>query len=154
MSADTVRPDTIHKVFYIDDSEDEFFLSRLLFRSQRVDIELVCFADFDDFLDDFQSRSPEEVEKAIVVVDMNLTVIKGTEGIERLRQTPMGKGVIVGVCTGSEDPADMRSAFTAGADFFVPKPLDRDCITRICKAVPTLDLITLPDDHVAVNRLH
>ncbi|MEO0386097.1 MAG: response regulator [Pseudomonadota bacterium] len=129
--------DQTFNVFFIDDSSDEYLLSRILFRRQGVRGTLHHFTTFDAFVDYVSARPELGTVPALVAVDLNLTLMSGTECVLRLRRRRDFDNWIVGICSGSEDPADRASSYAAGADFFVPKPLDRKCletITRICTA--------------------
>lgn len=143
---------TVKQIVYIDDSKDEFFLSRMMFKAEKVDIDLVCFPDVDPFFEDFDEKPVTSLEDTIVVLDLNLTVIKGTEGVAQIRDRTYGREAIIGICTGSDDPADKKLAEDAGADFFVMKPLDRSSLLQICDAVPNLSYLVNEDGTTIIER--
>ena len=131
----------LKKIYFIEDSSDEIFLSRMLFRHHKIDLEIEHLRNMEDFFEKLRHMDTEQADEALVVVDLNLTLTKGTEGIRRLRHIAGGSRLIAGICTGSEDPADERSSFEAGADFFVAKPLDKNSLGHICNSVSTLSMV-------------
>lgn len=142
----------IKRIIYIDDSTDEFFLSRMLFKAERVNIDLDCYPDVDVFLAQVSGEKENALDDAIVVLDLNLTVIKGTEGVSLIRKEVFGREAIIGICTGSDDPADMKLADEAGADFYVTKPLDRSSLLEICESTAALCYTVSPDGVTMVER--
>lgn len=143
---------TINRIIYIDDSTDEFFLSRMLFKAERVKIDLDCYPDVDVFLEKTSGETESALDDAIVVLDLNLTVIKGTEGVSLIRQEAFGRKAIIGICTGSDDPADMKLANEAGADFYVTKPLDRSSLLEICDSTAALSYSVSAEGVTVVER--
>ena len=135
----------IERIVYVEDSDDEVFLTRIVFARERVAAELVHYPRFDAMERDLADGTLGGLAACLVVVDLNLKLTKGTDAVRRLRAMPAADGAVIGVCTGSEDPADRRDAIAAGADFFVGKPLDSACLERICETVPRLRFARAPD---------
>lgn len=147
----TDRLGRIERVFFVDDSEDEAFISRSFFKRQDVRAELTHFFDFDALRLELDELSATALWRSLVIVDFNLTLANGTEGIIEMRREPRYEMTLVGICSGSEDPADQHAAAQAGADFFVAKPLDASCLATICGAIPSLNF-TKDDAGVALYR--
>ena len=141
----------IERIVYVEDSADEVFLTRIVFARERVAPELVHYARFDALERDLESGALPGLDTALVVLDLNLKVSKGTDAVRRLRTMPLAASAVTGVCTGSEDPADRRDVEEAGADFFVGKPLDAACLSRICASVPGLELERAPDGALSLT---
>ena len=135
----------IERIVYVEDSDDEVFLTRIVFARERVAAELVHYPRFDAMERDLADGTLGGLAACLVVVDLNLKLTKGTDAVRRLRAMPAADDAVIGVCTGSEDPADRRDAIAAGADFFVGKPLDSACLERICETVPRLRFARAPD---------
>lgn len=131
----------VQSLIFVDDSDDEVHLSKLLLQMQNVDIDLVHYSKFETLYDDLKTKPSKEIAKAIIVLDLNLTIMKGTEAVEILKSDDRYTETIIGICTGSEDPADRKNAEEAGADFFVGKPLDVKSLSAICDAVETINLV-------------
>jgi len=151
MPGDTDRR-VLSTLYYVDDSDDEIFLSRVLFKRQKIDLEIVHFSTFQRFLEHSMELEPELLAGTLTVVDLNLTISKGTEGIRTFRGRPEGSRYVIGICSGSEDPADRQLAFDSGADFFVPKPLNRDRLSDICASRADLSLAEDAEGRLYVSR--
>ena len=143
---------TIGRLVYLEDSEDEVFLTRIVFERERVAVPLVHYPRFDALERDLEPGELAALDDALVLVDLNLKLTDGTDAVRRLREMPAARGAVIGVCTGSEDPADRRDALAAGADFFVGKPLDTACLERICTAVDGLETVRGPDGGLGLAR--
>ena len=127
----------MEKVVFFDDSEDEVFLTRMLFQQQSIDLEIIHITGLDEFETRFQPL-PDTLKRSLVVVDLNMPRIHGSEVVRNLRADERFADIVIGICTGSDDPADARSACEAGADFFVAKPLEKTALARICQQVHSL----------------
>lgn len=140
-------------VYMIDDSDDESYMTRLFFGRQEVRPKLEHFYNFPAFLSESQGSSSFDAESSILVVDLNLRSMRGTEVIERIRKEPWGADAVAGICTGSEDPADRMDSLEAGADFFIGKPLDRARLQEICEIDPRLDASTDHEQPLSIWRV-
>lgn len=136
----------LHTVHYIDDSPDEFLITRLLFRRAKIDVELKTYPDFADFINSVQTEVGFEPAETLVISDLNLAVSSGLQAVRTLRSDPAMAGAFVGICSGSDDPADQKAALEAGADFFVTKPLDKTALAAMCDMVANLFFVRRDDD--------
>lgn len=128
----------IEQIYLIDDSNDEVFMAKIFFKRQKIGASLRTFSNLEDLYDALQVGAGFDPNTALIVIDLNLTVCKGTEGVAYIRKLDIGPDVLVGISTGSEDSADRQLAEDVGADFFVGKPLNRDTLVDIVQAVPAL----------------
>ncbi len=142
----------IQTIYLIDDSDDEIFMARTFFKRQKIGADLVAFTNLDAFYHALETDPAFEADGSLVVIDLNLTVCKGTEGVAHIRTLEGGREMLVGISTGSEDPADLLQALDAGADFFVGKPLDRKTIHKIVASVPALSSLDDPDGALMLYR--
>jgi len=134
-----MKRERVADIHFIEDSEDEVFISRLLLKSQNVDVNVVHYPSYDAFI---ASRiAPEPDRPVILFVDLNLPEIKGTEIIRRIHDSGKYPHVVSGICTGSEDPADRLSADKVGARFFIQKPLDLNALQRVCGVIEGLEIV-------------
>lgn len=135
MSAQTLR-----HLHFVDDSPDEFLVTRLIFRKEKIDLKLHAHHALDEFVAHVRKIDADELDQSIIVTDLNLAVGSGIDVINAVRAEPNLERLIAGVCSGSNDPADRLAAIEAGADFFVTKSLDKRALHEICSAVPRLSL--------------
>ena len=128
----------ITKIFFVDDSDDELFISRLSFTQDSIEVELEHFFDLDAYFRTLDHCTIGELKSSITVLDLNLTVGRGTDGVKRVRAQPHLSSLIIGICSGSDDPADRQDAHDAGGNFFISKPLNLLALESISEAVDDL----------------
>ncbi len=147
--ADAERP---ARVAYIDDCDDEFFLTDLLLRRAKVALSFERFEDGARFFEWAKAQERAAQPPAdLVIADLNLPGMDGLEILRRLWETPALAGAARGVCSGSLDTRDRAAAFAAGAQFFVGKPFDASALASICEACPTLFMRAKGDQRVLVK---
>lgn len=127
----------IREIHYLEDSDDEVFLSRLLFETEKIDLKLIHHVSVES-LEKAIAKSDGK-EPALVAIDLNMPVMKGTEVIQHVLTKTMSDKLFMGICSGSEDPADQKNAIQVGARFFVHKPLDSRCLQHICSFCEELE---------------
>lgn len=142
----------ITDLHFIDDSPDECAITRLLLRREKIQVKLSTYPEFADFLLILRSGQVLDVKSTIVVIDLNLIVSSGIDAVRELRKYREYDDLIIGICTGSEDPKDRLDAMQAGADFFVTKPLNGVAIQRICESVDSLRYLVFPNMEHKVVR--
>lgn len=140
----------IEEIHFVDDSEDEMFMSKLFFKRQKIKPRLVAHKSLAGLMD-LVDQNAVDPARAIVFFDMNLTMQRGTEGVAALRKS-LGNKVVCGIVTGSDDPADYQSAMDAGANFFVGKPLNYECIVKVCQKLDDLRLEKTENDEWKLVR--
>lgn len=113
-------------------------MAKVFFKRQNIGAALKAFTKLEDLYDTLHPSAGFDANGALIVLDLNLTVCKGTEGVEHIRRLPIGPDLLIGISTGSEDPADKQLAADVGADFFVGKPLHRKTLLAIANSVPQL----------------
>lgn len=128
----------VEEIHFIEDSDDEVFLARLLLGSQGLKIGVVHHTALSGLLSSFDEV--DEAPPMLIFVDLNMPRLRGDDVIKAIRGQKRFDQSIVGICTGSEDPADRKTSMEAGAQFFVQKPLDINCLTKISQSDPRLTL--------------
>ncbi len=71
------------------------------------------------------------VQPSVILLDMMMPGIDGITTLERLKWDPVLVDIPVIGMTASADLSYTGKAFRAGADFFVPKPLNRASLVRV-----------------------
>ena len=128
----------ITTIYLVDDSDDEIFMANIFFKKQNIGANLIAFSRLEQLYEALLAEDDLNTRQIMIVIDLHLTVCKGTEGIVQLRRMEFGDALLMGISTGSEDPADRLHALSVGADFFVGKPLDRTTLLAIADSVPSL----------------
>jgi len=128
----------IKQIHYLEDSDDEVFLSKLLLETEKMNVELIHYPEPEPLKSYIENRKKDEVTLALV--DLNMPKVKGTEFIKMILNPTPPENLIIGICSGSEDPADKRNSDEVRARFFVQKPLDSRCLESVCELCPELEL--------------
>ena len=141
----TTEPGGI-ELFYVDDMEDEIFVTQLALKRGSLALEVSYFLDSTEMLSSLNARLDQgKVLPGLIVTDLNMPGLSGLDLIPKLKQDTRFEGIVVGACTGSENPADKVAALDAGADVFLVKPLDRAAIECVCKETGAFRLEESPD---------
>jgi CheY-like chemotaxis protein len=114
-----------HELFYVDDSSDDIFLLQYARKSARPEINITAYTIGQEALDMLERRlSCLQPLPSMVVADFYMPVMDGPDLVRQIRAQPELNGVMIAICSGSNDPRDRAVARSAGADIFLEKPLD------------------------------
>lgn len=134
------------EVFFLDDMEDEVIITELNLRRQKLKLNVQFYLDertMFSVLDD-RRQAPDSLPK-LIITDLNMPGRGGIGVVQSLRSDERFRDVTIGVCTGSDNPADHEAAIAAGADFAAVKPFDRKTLAHICERTGRFELIQLAD---------
>ena len=126
-------------------------MAKIFFKKENIGPDLVAFSSLEQLYETIADDPSFSLRQSMIIIDLNLTVCKGTEGIIHIRQMENGDRFLIGISTGSEDPADRLHALSVGADFFVGKPLNRSTILTIAESVPS---VTPQEDEGRILNLY
>lgn len=140
-------------ILIIDDSADEILFIKRAFKKARCKNTLVHINSGDKALDYLFRRGPniddEPVPRpAIILLDLNMP---GTDGREVLRQIKADEELAqipVVIMTHSEDESDIKACYAAGANSFIPKPVQFDSFIKSIQLLHDywFELSLLPSD--------
>lgn len=82
----------------------------------------------------YTSRDPN-VKPKVVLLDLKLPKVSGTEVLRRMRTDDRTKGIPVVVLTSSQEGSDLRECYALGVNSYVVKPVEFD---EFSKAVAEL----------------
>ncbi len=63
-----------------------------------------------------------------ILLDWNMPVMDGLEFLKTLRDSELGRRVVIVFCTTENDLSHIKMAIDAGANEYIMKPFDRDII--------------------------
>jgi CheY-like chemotaxis protein len=116
-------------VFYVDDSRDDLFYVKFVYRKQPGDIDLHCFATADEAMSALETLHAEgRTPPQCLVVDLYMPFDSGLALIATLRADKRFASMRLGVCSGSDAVVDRQRASASGAEFYLEKPLDLDAV--------------------------
>lgn len=113
------------KVLCVEDNDDNLFV--LHRRLSRAGFEVKVATNGKDGVDWAKSMQPD-----VIVMDLNLPKLDGTEATRRLKSLPETKHIPIIVMTSHYDEKHRAAAFAAGCDAYETKPPDfEQLIARI-----------------------
>ena len=119
------------RILVADDDDDfrEVFGSTL--RSEFPDALVECVSDGQAALESFDAR-----RHSVVIVDLHMPKVGGSELTELLRRRSFARGVPIVVLTGAGGAAEWRRLSELGADGFLVKPVNvKDVATLLRRAL-------------------
>ncbi|WP_236994804.1 response regulator [Granulosicoccus antarcticus] len=143
----------IHTIYYVEDSEDEVYLAKRILKRTQPSLTLHHFERFDSFQTMLGEGLKLDVQGSIMVLDLNLKICSGIDCLKTLREEEQCAGMLIGICTGSEDPADRRDALESGADYFIAKPLIPTGLEKICSCIDELEWVPDSEDGLYLRRI-
>ena len=106
-------------VLYIDDSEDNIFLLKRLFKRKRPDIQLRTAMTGDAGV-----RVALDDRPALILLDNRLPDASGEQVLRQLAAAPATAAIPVVILSGDSNPATVDELRAAGAADFLGKPFD------------------------------
>jgi CheY-like chemotaxis protein len=70
-----------------------------------------------------------------IFLDLEMPTMSGFDLAQRVRESPRNKFTPIVIVTGRDDKATMQQAFAIGATFFLQKPVDRQRLNGLFRAV-------------------
>lgn len=117
-----MNPQPRHTVILIEDDESHAMLLTRCVRSSALPIDIEHFKRSDDALARMSDSS--KVRPMMILVDWNLSGLKGSGPIRRIRSMPLDVDLPVVVVSTSPNLMDFTSAYEAGANSYMVKPMD------------------------------
>lgn len=129
------------EIFYLDDMEDEIMITEMSLRRENLELEIEFYLADVDMLSSLEKRlETAQSLPGLIVTDINMPGKGGIHLVKTLRADETYKDVVIGVCTGSDNPADHAAAEDAGADFVAVKPFDSRALVQICEKTGRFEL--------------
>ena len=129
-------------ILLVDDSEDDVFFMKRALKEASITNPLFVAGDGQaavDYLSGtarFSDRNQYPMP-ALVFLDLKLPVKKGLDVLTWLREQESLCSVVVVVLTTSQEPEDLRRAYSLGANSYLVKPGTTIRLVELMKAVKT-----------------
>lgn len=78
-------------------------------------------------------KESRAAQPAVVILDMMMPANEGIDTCQRLKRDPVLRDIPVIGITGSADSTNVERAFSAGAQFFLPKPFGADSLVHMVR---------------------
>lgn len=93
-----------------------------------------------------------EEKPDVILIDIQMPILGGLEAIERIREHPTGQNIPIVALTALTMPGDREKCLQAGADLYVPKPVNmHELFETIQQMVPPKDVPAQNEELNAAN---
>lgn len=121
------------RVLLVEDNPADAELTRMALEAENVRIKLEHVWDGGEALAFL--RDADQSEPDLIMLDLNLPVLSGSETLDAIKTDPALKHIPVVIMTTSRAAGDVRSAYTSHAACYINKPVDFDEFRDIVKAL-------------------
>lgn len=141
-------------ILLVEDNPDDIELTLMSFRENKIANEIVVVRDGVGALDylfatgKYVDRDPGDLPE-LVLLDLKLPRLSGTDVLKRLRSEPLTRLIPVVVLTSSKEEADIEASYSLGANSYVRKPVE---FGQFVEAVRNLGFYWLLLNESPVNR--
>jgi CheY-like chemotaxis protein len=113
-------------ILLAEDNDGDIFLVRRALEMRGVPHQLTVARNGEEALELLEraENGPSSEAPKLILLDLNLPKIDGTQVLSRLRKTSAFSGTPVIVLTSSDSPKDRESALALGANVYFRKPTD------------------------------
>lgn len=123
-----------YRVMVIEDNPDTALLIEHALSGPDTSTEIVTYNDGEHALASLHGTDGDEPEAplpSLILLDLNLPRLDGTEVLKRLRAQPRTRLTPVVVFSSSDQPSDVAACYKHGANSYVRKPVDFDRFSEI-----------------------
>ena len=119
------------EILIVDDSDEDSILMERELTKNKIANHIVAVKSGDEALDylfcrgQYATRAPDELPR-VVFLDLNMPRLSGIETLKIIRADPRTKEIPVVIFTISHDDASIATAYAAGANSYVVKPVSLD----------------------------
>jgi CheY-like chemotaxis protein len=121
---------TPHRLFLVDDDEDDIYLAQLTFDTHFPTWRLTVFSDGQALIDDLREQ-PERALPRFILLDLNMPCLTGFETLVILKENPAWASIPVAILTTSSNAEDRDKSLRLGADAFITKPATIDQLAKL-----------------------
>ena len=133
-------------ILVVDDNADDFFAARRTLSREGLSNPLVHQESAEAALR--YLRGDQATRPGLVLMDINMPGMKGTEALLEIRRDPALKDIPVIMLTSSDADRDLLASFQGGAAAYLHKPLTLksllDAVGRVRHHRPELQLRMVP----------
>jgi len=130
---------TNRAILLVEDNEDDVFLMRRALKAAQISNPLQIVEDGKQAIDYLSGCGPYADRAqfpfpALVFLDLKLPIKGGLEVLDWIRKQPELDNLVVLVLTSSNEPSDLKRAYTLGANSYLVKPPTADQLLDLAKA--------------------
>ena len=130
---------TGRSILLVEDNEDDVFLMKRALKGAHIINPLYSVEDGQQAVDYLAGHGQFDDRKkypfpAIVFLDLKLPLKSGLEVLEWIRSQPEFENLVVLVLTSSNEPTDLKRAYSLGANSYLVKPPTAAALLDLAKA--------------------
>ena len=116
-------------ILLVEDNESDIDLAKRALKKVEIEMEIVVARNGQEALDymfgkgEFKGRDVSMMPD-LVLLDLQLPLINGTETLRRIRNDPRTRRQIVVVLTSSLEKIDLLNCYELGVNSYIRKPVD------------------------------
>jgi two-component system, chemotaxis family, response regulator Rcp1 len=124
-------------ILLAEDNDGDVFLVRRALEKQGLQHELTIARNGEEAIHilDTTGSDPESEVPDLIVLDLNLPKVDGTQVLARIRKTDSLRRTPVIVLTSSDSPKDRESVLELGANLYFRKPTDLQSFMHLGEVV-------------------
>lgn len=126
---------TPNAIVVIDDNPDDFFSIERTLRQAGLGNPLLHCDEPEQALDQLRRAADSGTPPMLVLLDINMPGMSGTELLAELRRDPRMEWLPVLMLTSSNDDGDVLAAFNGRANAWMSKPLSYGNLTQALQRV-------------------
>ncbi|MFA5311240.1 MAG: response regulator [Candidatus Omnitrophota bacterium] len=134
------EPHKMIKILLVEDNPDDIEITKRALKEAKIINKLWIVRDGQEALDFLQHkgayREPSDSPKpGLVLLDINLPKVKGTEVLRIIKQDPELKRIPVVILTVSKRDEDVIKSYNDGCNSFIQKPVSFEGFVDVVKEV-------------------
>jgi CheY-like chemotaxis protein len=140
-SGRTLMTANVPVILLVEDSPADIQIMQRAVRETSLPVELIVVRDGEEAVDyllrqgKYAPATSGWRNPSLVLLDLNLPRLSGSEVLRRLRASNALQTVPVIVFSTSSDPADIREAYAAGANTYIQKPRDFNRFLEVLRVI-------------------
>lgn len=116
-----------HKILVVDDDKEDHLILQEYFKDAGIEENLIRFAENGrNALDYLSHLAADEELPNLIVLDLNMPIMNGTQTLLYLKQEPRYKKIPVIIFSTSENENEKRKCLSFGATDYLVKPMTLD----------------------------
>ena len=129
-------------VLLVEDNPSDIELTLHAFRANRISNEVKVARDGAEALAFLFGDGGEAEELQVILLDLKLPKIHGTEVLRQIKADPRTRHIPVVILTSSQQESDLVETYGLGANSYIIKPVDFEKFTEAIRLIGMYWLLT------------
>ena len=137
-------------ILLVEDNQDDIDLTMEVFQMLEIDNRVEVVQSGEAALSVLFEQQQDKINHwTVILLDLNLPGINGTQVVEKIRHNPLTRTIPVVMLTSSKRDEDKQACYHEGINSYVCKPVDFDQFVNVAKALKMYwtDVNEAPYDH-------